>query len=350
MKYRSLGVSGVKVSPLCIGGQYLGNPQVTAPEDAKAVLGTALDAGINFIDTADVYAGSEKVIGKYLKASGRRDEVIIGTKFGVKGMGSDPNSKGGSRSWVIRAVEGSLRRLDTDYIDLYYYYRPDKATAFEETLSALDDLVRAGKVRVLGSSTFPPEMVVEAQWAAKEQHWTPFRAEQSPYSVFARWGESNQFATCEKYGIGVVAWGALNGGWLSGKYAPGHGFPADSRAARNGVDAESAGIAAKLGLVDALTKLGSDVGLSLPVLALAFVLEHRAVSSAIVGSRYPSQLTDVLPAIEAKLSPEVMDRIDDLVPPGTFVSAEPGASLSSNRGDLGFTAEPIREAHLRRRS
>ncbi|MBE1582302.1 aldo/keto reductase [Nonomuraea angiospora] len=349
MKYRSLGRSGMKVSTLCVGGQYFGRAGVTGNDEAERIIGTALDAGVNFIDTADVYGASEEIIGDCLKRSGRRDDVVIGTKFGVKGMGSDPNSKGGSRRWMIRAVEGSLRRLQTDYIDLYQYYRPDKATDIDETLSALSDLVSSGKVRVVGCSTFPPEMIVEAQWSSQRDGYVRFRSEQSPYSIFARAGEAHQFATCERYGMGVIAWGALNGGWLSGGYRPGRPFPALSRAARNGVDPEHPGVRRKLELVAELTKLADENGLSLPAIAVAFVLEHPAVSSAIVGARTVEQFQQVLAGADVRLSPAVLDRIDELVPAGTNVDASPGASLSSNRGDMGFTAEPIREVSLRRR-
>jgi aryl-alcohol dehydrogenase-like predicted oxidoreductase len=339
MEYRPLGRTGIKVSKLCLGGQNFGVPGVTDQAEAEQLLGAALDAGINIVDTADIYGDSELIIGDYLARSGRRDDVVLATKFGVKGLSKDPNAKGGSRRWVTRCVERSLRRLQTDHIDLFQFYRFDKYT----------DLVRAGKVLTVGLSTFPPELIVEAQWASEKHNLVRFRTEQSPYSLFARAVEGHLLPTCQRHGMGVLVWGALNGGWLTGNYRAGQAFPDDSRARRMGVDPDNAGVHRKLAVVEQLTQVARSCDLTLVQLALAFATEHPAVSSALVGPRTPEQLTGCLAAADVRLDLDVLERIDEIVEPGGYVDSTPGSSMSSNRGDSGYTAEPFRNPDQRRR-
>jgi aryl-alcohol dehydrogenase-like predicted oxidoreductase len=236
-------------------------------------------------------------------------------------MSADPNERGNSRRWIMRAVEDSLRRLQTDWIDLYQVHRPDPSCDIDQTLGALSDLVRQGKVRAIGTSTFPAEQIVAAQWAAERRGHERFLAEQPPYSIFARSIESAVLPTCRDYGIGALVWSPLNGGWLSGKYRRGVAAPSDSRAVRHPdhFDYDDAAAARKLDLVEELVGLADGAGLPLSQLALAFVLEHPAVTSAIIGPRTLPQLVDQLPAAQVRLDPAVLDRIDELVPPGTDV-------------------------------
>ncbi|MFE9287976.1 aldo/keto reductase [Streptomyces olivaceus] len=349
MEYRPLGRSGIKVSKLCLGAQNFGQGGVTDRAESERLLGLSLDSGLNIIDTADIYGESEVIIGNYLKASGRRDDVVLATKFGVKGLSKDPNAKGGSRRWVTRCVERSLRRLKTDYIDLFQFYRFDKYTDIEETLGILSDLVRSGKVLAVGLSTFPPELIVEAHWASEKHSFVRFRSEQSPYSIFARGVEGHLLPTCQRYGMGVLTWGSLNGGWLSGSYRAGQPFPADSRASRMGIDLEDAGVKRKLEVVEQLADLAKSADLTFTQLALGFVTEHPAVSSAIIGPRNVDQLQSSLAAADVRLTEDILNRIDEIVEPGTYVDPAPGSSMSSNRGDSGFTAEPFRNPDQRRR-
>src|SRR5476649_2623813 len=231
MQHRELGRTGVQVSPLCLGAMMFGawgNPDHDA---SIRVIHRALDAGINFVDTADVYSRgeSEEIVGKALK--GRRDSVVLATK--VHGtMGDDPNAFGNSRRWIVKEVENSLRRLKTDHIDLYQIHRPELDTDIDETLGALTDLVRAGKVRYIGSSTFPAHQIVEAQWAAERRGRERFVCEQPPYSMLIRRIEADVLPVCEKYSIGVIPWSPLAGGWLSGRYRKGGDSPGDSRRAQ----------------------------------------------------------------------------------------------------------------------
>jgi aryl-alcohol dehydrogenase-like predicted oxidoreductase len=315
-----------------------GNPD---HDDAIRIIHTALDAGINFVDTADVYSGgeSEEIVGKALK--GRRDDVILATKF-VAPMGADPNMRGSSRRWIIREVENSLRRLQTDWIDLYQAHRPIPTIDVDETLGALTDLVRSGKVRYLGSSTFPAEDIVEAQWVAEKRNRERFVCEQPPYSIFARGIETAVLPTCKKYGMGVIVWSPLNGGWLTGQYRQGRDIDmASGRAARIPArfDPSLPGNQRKLQLVEELLKVAADAGCSLTHLAHAFVLRHPAVTSAIIGPRTMEQLTDVLAGADVTLDDAVMDRIDELVPPGKTINA----------ADAGYTPPAIENAKFRRR-
>jgi aryl-alcohol dehydrogenase-like predicted oxidoreductase len=340
MRYRSLGSTGVKVSPLCLGAMMFGPMGNRDEDDCVRIIHRALDAGINFLDTADVYSAgvSEQIVGKAL--AGRRDEVVLATKFHGQ-MGDDPNHRGNSRRWIVRAVEASLQRLGTDHIDLYQVHRPEPDTDIDDTLSALSDLVHAGKVRYLGSSTFPAEAIVEAQWTAERRGHERFRVEQPPYSIFVRGIEASVLPTCQRHGMGVIPWSPLNGGFLTGRYRPGADTPTSGRAARlpDRFDPARPDVQRKLELVPQLEALADDTGLSLTHLALGFTLAHPAVTAPIIGPRTMEQLDGLLGAAEIRLDDDVLDRIDELVPPGTNVNA----------ADAGWVAPAIATAWRRRR-
>lgn len=339
MDYVGLGDTGLKVSPLCLGCMMFGvwgNPD---HEDSVRVIHAAIDAGINFLDTANVYSGgeSEEIVGKALK--GRRDDVILATKFNFP-VGAGPNDRGNSRHHIFRAVEDSLRRLDTDYIDLYQVHRPDPLTNVEETLSALTDLVRQGKVRYLGSTTYPAAEIVEAQWAAARRGLERFVCEQPPYSILVREIERAMLPAAAKYGMGVIVWSPLAGGWLSGKYRRGEPIPKEGRAARipERFDPEREGNKQKYDVIEALVPLAEKEGVSLVELALAWTLEHPAVTCAIVGPRTMEQLEGQLKVPGVKLSAETLDAIDEIVPPG----------VTLNRPDNGYEPVWLKPAHRRR--
>ena len=301
-----------------------GNPD---HDDSIRIIHRALDAGINFIDTADVYGRgeSEEIVGKAL-AGGRREHVILATK--VHGtMGDDPNQFGNSRRWIVREVEDSLRRLQTDWIDLYQIHRPElETTDIDETLGALTDLVRAGKVRYIGSSTFPPSQIVEAQWVAEKRGRERFMCEQPPYSILVRGVENDVLPTCVRHGMAVIPWSPLAGGWLTGRYRKDAAVPESHRARRIPAryDMSLAVNQRKLDAADALARLAEEAGMSLIELALAFVLEHPAVTAPIIGPRTMEQLESQLPAAERQLSGEVLDRIDEIVPPGVTLNPADG--------------------------
>ncbi|GAA5190892.1 aldo/keto reductase [Rugosimonospora acidiphila] len=341
MQLRTLGATGIKVSPYCLGAMMFGAWGNQDHDDSIKIIHAALDAGINFVDTADVYSRgeSEEIVGKALR--GRRDDVVLATKV-HSAMGDDPNLRGNSRRWIIREVENSLRRLGTDHIDLYQIHRPDPDTDIEETLSALTDLVRSGKVRAIGSSTFPAEQIVEAQWAAERRGYERFRSEQPPYSILTRGIETGVLPTTAKYGMGVIAWSPLSGGWLTGKYRKGQEIDMTSgRPARIPArfDPSLPGNARKLDLVEQLIELAGESGISLTHLAVAFVVAHPAVTSAIIGPRTMEQLTDLLDGAQVSLSDDVLDRIDQIVAPGT----------NANVADSGWMPPALADASLRRR-
>jgi aryl-alcohol dehydrogenase-like predicted oxidoreductase len=314
MEHRTLGGTGMSVSEFALGTMMLGAMGNTDRDESVRMIHTALDAGINFVDTADVYSlgESETIVGQALK--GRRDEVVLATKFALP-MGQDPNRAGGSPRWIARAVDDSLRRLDTDHIDLYQMHRPDPDTDLDETLSALSDLVHSGKVRAIGSSTFPPELIVEAQWCADRRGHHRFRTEQPRYSILNRTIESAVLPLAQRFGMGVLTYGPLGSGWLSGRDDPtkGHRVKLSARA----FDLTVPGNQAKLEVVEQLSVLAADAGLPLTRLATAFVRSHPAVTSVLVGPRTPEQLDDLLAGADVTLSEDVLDRIDEIVPPGT---------------------------------
>ena len=321
MKHRTLGSTGLQVSPLCLGAMMFGAWGNPDHDDSVAIVHTALDAGINFIDTADVYSQgeSEEIVGKAIK--GRRDDLVIATKVHGQ-MGRDPNHAGNSRRWILRACEDSLRRLGTDYIDLYQIHRPDPGTDIDETLGALSDLVHQGKVRYLGSSTFQPSSIVEAQWTAERRHRERFVCEQPPYSMLVRGVEADVLPTCERYGMGVIAWSPLGGGWLSGRWRLGVEDLTSRRASRipDRYDMDKPENQAKLRAADALAVLAEKNGISLIHMALAFVMTHPAVTSAIIGPRTAEHLEGQLGAVDVSLSDELLDAVDAVVAPGTNFS------------------------------
>jgi aryl-alcohol dehydrogenase-like predicted oxidoreductase len=322
MNHRPLGRTGVKVSPLCLGAMMFGAWGNEDHDESVRIIHRALDAGINFIDTADVYSRgeSEEIVGKAL--AGRRDEVVLATK--VHGtMGDDPNEFGNSRRWIVREVENSLRRLGTDYIDLYQIHRPEADTDIDETLGALSDLVHQGKVRYIGSSTFPASQIVEAQWVARERGRERFVCEQPPYSMLVRAVEADVLPTCQRHGMGVIPWSPLAGGWLSGRWRKGQDTPDSTRAQRMPAryDLSDPGNQRKLEAADALGRLADEAGLTLIQMALAFVINHPAVTAAIIGPRTIEQLESQLGADEVRLDAELLDRVDEIVPPGTTLSA-----------------------------
>jgi aryl-alcohol dehydrogenase-like predicted oxidoreductase len=331
MEYRSLGRTGMRVSPLCLGTMMfgaLGNSDVDA---CVKVIHRALDAGINFIDTADAYSQgeAEEIVGRAL-TGGRRDDVILATKFhwpvdvSLGGAGGDPNRRGNSRRWIMRAVEDSLRRLGTDWIDLYQAHRPDADTGIDETLSALTDLQRQGKIRAFGSSTFPAHELVEAQWMAERRNLGRFVTEQPPYSLLARGIEADVLPVAERYGLGTLTWGPLAAGWLTGRYRAGQAGPPSRRSARLPLryDLSTPENQRKLAAAERYAQLAEKSGLPLIHLAIAFVLEHPAVTSAIIGPRTMEHLESQLGAAEVRLTPDILDEIDTIVPPGITISRQ----------------------------
>jgi len=337
MEHRVIGTTGVKVSPLCLGAMMFGAGGNPDHDDSVRIIHRALDAGINFIDTADVYSRgeSEEIVGKAL-ADGRRANVVLATKAHGS-MGDDVNEAGNSRRWIVREVENSLRRLNTDYIDLYQIHRPDPATDIDETLGALTDLVRSGKIRYFGSSTFPAYQIVEAQWVAQQRGRERFVCEQPPYSLLVRRIEADVLPVTQKYGMGVIPWSPLAGGWLTGRYRKGQPLPDSRRAQR--VDLDDPNTQRKLDVVEQLLRVAEEAGLSLIDMALAFVLRHPAVTAAIIGPRTMEQLESQLGAADVELSDQVLDAIDEIVPPGTNV--DPGAG--------GWRPPSLADASLRRR-
>ena len=340
MEYRSLGRTGMKVSPLCLGAMMFGAWGNPDHDESVAVIHAALDAGINFIDTADVYSNgeSEEIVAKALV--GRREQVVLATK--VHGsMGRDPNMQGNSRRWIIAECEHSLRRLGTDYIDLYQIHRPDPGCDVDETLGALTDLVHQGKVRYIGCSTFPAEQIVESHWVAETRGRERFRTEQPPYSIFARRVEADILPTVLRHGMSAIVWSPLSQGWLTGKWRRGV-TPNDTQRQNlqpHLYDMQRADNQRKLDLVERLDGVANDAGISLMHMALGFVTAHPAVTSAIIGPRTFDQLEGLLAGADVTLSPETLDAIDLIVPPGTNISHD----------DDGYMAPEITDKALRRR-
>lgn len=336
MQYRNLGSTGIQVSPYCLGTMMFGGIANADHDECVGMIHKALDFGINFIDTADAYSQgeSEEIVGKALK--GRRDDVVLATKASLP-MGDDPNRRGGSRRWLTRAVEDSLRRLQTDHIDLYQVHRLDPQTDIEETLSVLTDLMREGKVRAIGASTVPASGIVEAQWVAERRGLARFRTEQPPYSILNRSIEREVLPACQRYGMGAMAWSPLAKGMLTGKYRKGGEQP-DSLRAKYFPKAMTD--EASLDAVEQLIPLAESAGLSLIHMALAFVVAHPAITSAIIGPRTPKQLDDLLAGAEVQLSDEILDRIDEIVPPGVDVAPLEGAA---------YVPPSIAQTSLRRR-
>jgi aryl-alcohol dehydrogenase-like predicted oxidoreductase len=348
MEHRGLGRTGMEVSPLCLGAMMFGAWGERDHDASIAIIHRALDAGINFIDTADVYAQgeSESIVGQAL-AGGRRDDVILATKFHGQmdappgGAADDPNRRGNSRRWIVQEVEASLRRLQTDWIDLYQVHRPEPDTDVEETLAALTDLRQAGKIRAFGSSTFPPHAVVEAQWVSERRGLGRFVTEQPPYSILARRIEGDLLPVAERFGLGILSWSPLAGGWLTGRYRRGADVPESRRAERIPAryDLTRPENQRKLEAADALAILAEEAGLPLIHLALAFVLRHPAVTAPIIGPRTMEQLESQLGAVDVTLTDDVLDRIDEIVPPGVTLA----------RADEGYAPPALSDPFRRRR-
>lgn len=322
MEYRTLGRTGVSVSSLCLGTMMFGPWGNDDRADSIRVIHRALDAGITFVDTADVYSDgeSERIVGEALK--GRRDDVVLATKFFMP-MGDDLNHRGGSRRWILRAVEDSLRRLQTDYIDLYQVHRPSADTDVEETLGALTDLVHQGKVRYIGSSSYAASQIVEAQWTARERNLQRFVTEQPPYSMLVRGVEEDVLPTARRHGMGILTYSPLAGGWLSGRWRKAAASaPTSSARPPARFDMSLPANQRKLDVVENLAQLADEAGISLIDLAIAFVIRHPAVTSAIIGPRTMAQLESQLPAAEVTVSEELLDRIDAVIAPGVTLNPE----------------------------
>jgi aryl-alcohol dehydrogenase-like predicted oxidoreductase len=340
MPLRTLGDTGMDVSVLCLGAMMFGAWGNTDHDDSIKIIHKALDSGINFVDTADVYSAgeSEEIVGKALKG-GKRNNVILATK--VHGsMGEDPNHNGNSRRWIMQEVDNSLRRLQTDWIDLYQIHRPDPTTNIDETLGALTDLVRMGKIRGFGSSTFPASQIVEAQWTADRRNRERFICEQPQYSILVRAIETDVLPTIQRYNMGAIVWSPLAGGWLSGKWRKGEKAPESNRAKRRPTqyDLSDPNNKAKLDAADALGKLAEANDMTLVEMAIAFVIRHPGVTSAIIGPRTMEQLTTQLSAADIVLSDEILDKIDEIVTPGTNVS----------KADVGWDNPSLNSASRRR--
>ena len=309
MQYRTLGRTGIQVSPYALGTLMFATTMGNDPADSARIIHKAIDAGINVVDTADAYGDSEEVVGKALE--GRRDDVVLATKFG-RPIGQDPNRQGASRRWIVAAVEGSLRRLRTDHIDLYQLHRPDPDTDIEETLAALTDLIRSGKVRAIGASQTPAADIVEAQWVAERRGLARFHTEQPAYSILSRGIEREILPTVQRHGMGSLVWGPLAQGLLTGRN------PGDLR--RAGL-ARHLSDARRLGVVEQLQPLAADAGLPMTHLAMAFTIAHPGVTCALLGARTEAHLDDLLAGLDVTLSDDVLDRIDEIVPPGSDVGA-----------------------------
>jgi aryl-alcohol dehydrogenase-like predicted oxidoreductase len=340
MKLNTLGKTGIRVSPLCLGAMMFGGWGNPDHNDSIAIIKKAFDSGINFIDTADIYTNgeSETIVGKALKQL-NRSEVVLATKCNMP-MSENPLHRGNSRRWIMEEVENSLRRLDTDYIDLYQMHRPDEATDIDETLGALSDLIHAGKVRAIGSSTFPAEQIVQAQWVAEKRGRERFRTEQPPYSLLVRGIERDVLPICEQYGMGVIPWSPLAGGWLSGQFGTGktnHSRREARIAGRYDLSLEVN--QRKIAVVDQLSALAEEANLTLIEMSIAWVLEHPAISAAIIGPRTMEHLESQLPAAEVQLDSDLLDKIDEIVPPGTNI----------NPADAGWQPSVLSRPNMRRK-
>jgi aryl-alcohol dehydrogenase-like predicted oxidoreductase len=341
VEYRKLGRTGVTVSSLCLGAMMFGEWGTKDHDESIRIIHRALDAGINFVDTADVYSAgeSEEIVGRALRD--RRENVVLASKVHMP-MGEDLNQRGNSRRWIIAEAENSLRRLGTDWIDLYQIHRYDPDTDIDETLGALTDLIRTGKVRYAGHSTWPVSAIVEAQWTAADRGRERFRSEQPPYSILTRAIENEVLPTCARYGMGVIPYSPLAGGWLSGRYrkdtdVAGPMSPARQRLA-NRYDLSLPENQRKLDAAEQLAALADRAGLTLIELAIAFVLRHPAVTAAIIGPRTMEHLESQLPAADVHLPDDVLDQIDKIVPPG----------VTLNPADYGWVSPALEPAARRR--
>jgi aryl-alcohol dehydrogenase (NADP+) len=333
VQYRTLGRTGVKVSPYALGTLMFATSMGNDPADSARIIHKAIDAGINVVDTADAYGDSEEVVGKALE--GRRDDVVLATKFS-RPTGQDPNHRGASRRWIVTAVENSLRRLRTDHIDLYQLHRPDPETDIEETLAALTDLIRSGKVRAIGASQTPASDIVEAQWVAERRGLARFHTEQPAYSILNRGIEREVLPSTQRFGMGTLVWGPLGQGLLTGRVRKNHHS-----------DLRRAGLVQhltderRLDAVEQLIPLAAEAGLPMTHLAMAFTIAHPGVTCALLGARTETHLDDLLAGLDVTLSDDVLDRIDEIVPPGTDVGALDQAYQPPALEDLSLRRRPL---------
>ena len=336
MQYRTLGRTGIKVSPYGLGAlmfaTQVGNSD---PEDSIRIIHKALDSGINLIDTADAYGDSEEIVGRALK--GRREHVVLTTKVS-RPMGADPNQRGASRRWIMTAIENSLRRLQTDHIDVYQIQRPDPDTDIEETLSAMTDLIRSGKVRAIGTSTMPASDIVEAHWVAERRGLERFRTEQPPYSILNRSIEREVLPVAQRYGMGVLVWGPLGQGMLTGRVRRGQDTDVIRAKFHTAFRDER-----RLDVVEQLIPLAQEAGLSMTHLAMAFAIAHPAVTSALLGARTMEQLDDLLAGLDVALTDDVLDRIDEIVPPGTDIGTLDQAYVPPAMQNTSLRRRPLNE-------
>ena len=335
MHYHPLGRSGISVSPYALGALMFASRMGNSRAESTAIIHKAIDAGINLIDTADAYGDSEEVVGQALL--GRRDDVVLATKFGLP-AGTDPNHRGGSRRWIVTAVENSLRRLQTDHIDLYQLQRPDPDTDLDETLSALTDLVRSGKIRAFGTSMLPASDLVRAHWTSERRGLEPLRTEQPPYSILNRGIEREVLPVAQQYGMGVLAWGPLGQGMLTGRVRRGQDTDV-IRARFNAVFGHEQRLAA----VEELAGLAEEIDVPMTHLAMAFAISHPGVTSALLGARTMAHLDDLLAGVDTVLPDDVLDRIDQIVPPGTEVGALDQAYVPPALVQTGLRRRPMAE-------
>lgn len=337
IEVRSLGRSGIHVSRFGLGAMVLGAWGNTDRQACRIIINKALDAGINLIDTADMYADgeNEEIVGEAIAQ--RRDDVVLCTKFHYPlGDHHDPNRGGNSRRWIMQAVDDSLKRLGTDRIDVYQVHRPDPTTDIAETVAALDDLITAGKILSWGTSTFPAEEIVLAHWAAERCGQAGPHTEQPPYSILSRGIERDVLPVVEQFGMGALVWSPLCGGWLTGKYSRSSPPPPNSRAATD-PDHFDGGNEAKFEAVERLAAIAAEAGISLTHMALAWCVEHPAVTTALIGPKTEAQLDDLLGAAELRLDADTLDAIDAVVAPGTDINPDdaswtpPGLDVARRR-------------------
>jgi aryl-alcohol dehydrogenase-like predicted oxidoreductase len=332
VQYRTLGRTGITVSPYALGTLMFATAMGNDPADSARIIHKAIDAGINVVDTADAYGDSEEVVGKALQ--GRRDDVVLATKFG-RPTGQGPNHRGASRRWIVTAVENSLRRLQTDHIDLYQLHVPDPDTDIEETLAALTDLIRSGKVRAIGASHTPASAIVEAQWVAERRGLARFHTEQPAYSILNRGIEREILPTAQRFDMGTLVWGPLGQGLLTGRVRRDHNDLSRAGLFRHLTDER------RLEAVERLVPLAAEAGLPMTHLAMAFTIAHPGVTCALLGARTEQQLDDLLAGLDVTLSDDVLDRIDEIVPPGTDVGTLDQAYQPPAVEDPGLRRRPL---------
>jgi aryl-alcohol dehydrogenase-like predicted oxidoreductase len=320
LKYRSLGRTGVKVSPLSLGCFNFGG--ATEPEESYRIIDRAIDAGINFLDTANTYGKSETVVGEALQRNGKREQIVLGTKVHGHMDPDDPNMHGNSRRHIIQQCEASLKRLQTDYIDLYQLHRPQSDIPIDETLRALDDLIRSGKVRYIGTSSFASWEIMEALWVAKELGLNRFVCEQPAYNILDRRIESELLPMTQTYGLATIVWSPLAAGLLSGKYKRNMEPPKESRFGdfKKSDWMRSCFNDQLFDVLEGLESLLADKEMTLSQFALAWSIRQEGVTSAIIGPRTTDQLEDNLKAIDTQVSYEDCLQVDKLAASGTLTT------------------------------